>query len=211
MTFGAGLALSLSRAASSTSRCRAADRATRRRPARSRRLTVPMVWEIVFMLVILKIPIVYLCVVVWWAIKAEPPPPDLAGGAVVADTPPSGRLAAASARRPAVGPSARTPRAWWRLPAPATGAVRGMTTVERRVTIAMRQCDVVAGLLAVASIVLSAIAMGLGLDPGARRAARPGPPSSRSSSRSSRRGSAPATSRSRSRPCCSRWSPGWSA
>ena len=36
-----------------------------------------MVWEIVFMLLILKIPIVYLCVVCWWAIKAEPLPPDL--------------------------------------------------------------------------------------------------------------------------------------
>jgi hypothetical protein len=31
-------------------------------------------WELVFMLVILKIPVVYLCVVVWWAIKAEPEP-----------------------------------------------------------------------------------------------------------------------------------------
>ena len=41
-----------------------------------------MAWEIVFMLVILKIPIVYLCVVVWWAIKAEPAPPNLADQAV---------------------------------------------------------------------------------------------------------------------------------
>jgi hypothetical protein len=31
-----------------------------------------VVWELVFMLVILKIPVVYLCAVVWWAIKAEP-------------------------------------------------------------------------------------------------------------------------------------------
>jgi hypothetical protein len=30
------------------------------------------VWEIVFMLLILKIPLVYVCWVVWWAIKAEP-------------------------------------------------------------------------------------------------------------------------------------------
>lgn len=28
------------------------------------------------MLVILKIPVVYLCAVVWWAIKAEPRPED---------------------------------------------------------------------------------------------------------------------------------------
>jgi hypothetical protein len=32
------------------------------------------VFEIVFLLVILKIPIVYLCAVVWWAIRAEPRP-----------------------------------------------------------------------------------------------------------------------------------------
>ena len=33
-------------------------------------------WEIVFMLVVLKIPVVYLCLVVWWAIRAEPIPGD---------------------------------------------------------------------------------------------------------------------------------------
>ncbi len=32
------------------------------------------IWEIVFLMVILKIPIVYLCMVVWYAIKAEPKP-----------------------------------------------------------------------------------------------------------------------------------------
>ena len=32
------------------------------------------VYEAVFMLVILKIPIVYLGIVVWWAIRAEPRP-----------------------------------------------------------------------------------------------------------------------------------------
>jgi len=29
-------------------------------------------WELIFMMLVLKIPIVYLCWVVWWAIKAEP-------------------------------------------------------------------------------------------------------------------------------------------
>jgi hypothetical protein len=29
-------------------------------------------WELVFLMVILKIPIVYLCYVVWYAIRAEP-------------------------------------------------------------------------------------------------------------------------------------------
>jgi hypothetical protein len=30
------------------------------------------VWEIVFMVLVLKIPLIYVCWVVWWAIKAEP-------------------------------------------------------------------------------------------------------------------------------------------
>jgi hypothetical protein len=30
------------------------------------------VWELIFLMVIMKIPILYLCWVVWWAIKAEP-------------------------------------------------------------------------------------------------------------------------------------------
>jgi hypothetical protein len=45
--------------------------------------------EIIFMLVILKIPIVYLCVVVWYAIKAEPTPPEPTEVVVVDDTPPA--------------------------------------------------------------------------------------------------------------------------
>jgi hypothetical protein len=38
-----------------------------------------VIWEIVFMLVILKIPVVYLCWVVWWAVRAEPTPLEGAG------------------------------------------------------------------------------------------------------------------------------------
>jgi len=34
------------------------------------------VWEIVFLMLILKIPIVYLCLVVYWAIRAEPRPEE---------------------------------------------------------------------------------------------------------------------------------------
>src|ERR1700747_1488968 len=40
------------------------------------------VWEIIFLMLILKIPIVYLCVVVSYAIKAEPKPQ--AGASVTA-------------------------------------------------------------------------------------------------------------------------------
>jgi hypothetical protein len=38
-----------------------------------------MLWEALFLLVVLKIPIVYLCLVVWWAIRAEPRPAEGAG------------------------------------------------------------------------------------------------------------------------------------
>lgn len=31
-------------------------------------------WEAIFMLLVLKIPVVYLAAVVWWAIRAEPHP-----------------------------------------------------------------------------------------------------------------------------------------
>jgi hypothetical protein len=40
------------------------------------------VWEIVFLMVIMKIPILYLCLVVYYAIKAEPRPEE--GAAVTA-------------------------------------------------------------------------------------------------------------------------------
>lgn len=55
------------------------------------------------MLLVLKIPLVYLCLVVWWAIRAEPRPQE--GAALLASvepTPPCEwrrRLAAARARR----------------------------------------------------------------------------------------------------------------
>lgn len=42
-------------------------------------------WELLFMMVILKIPIVYLCLVVWWAVRAEPRP--LEGAACTAALP----------------------------------------------------------------------------------------------------------------------------
>jgi hypothetical protein len=35
---------------------------------------VDSAWEGIFMLLVLKIPLVYLAVVVWWAIRADPAP-----------------------------------------------------------------------------------------------------------------------------------------
>ena len=34
------------------------------------------IWELVFLMVILKIPIVYLCMVIYYAVKAEPRPEE---------------------------------------------------------------------------------------------------------------------------------------
>ena len=75
------------------------------------------VWELVFLLLILKIPIVYLCVVVWYAIRAEPRP--LEGAIVPAELRPGPEAAPRRAgrivpRRPRNGPHGspvRTPRA----------------------------------------------------------------------------------------------------
>ena len=55
------------------------------------------VWEIVFLMVILKIPIVYLCSVVYYAIKAEPKPEE--GAAVTAYIGPDGPGPGRAARR----------------------------------------------------------------------------------------------------------------
>lgn len=63
----------------------------------------PMALEIIFMLVILKIPIVYIAVVIWWAIKAESEPGEPCGVAVVSDTPAPGtppRMRRPRGRRP---------------------------------------------------------------------------------------------------------------
>jgi hypothetical protein len=33
-------------------------------------------WELIFLMLLMKIPIAYLCAVVWWAIRAEPRPEE---------------------------------------------------------------------------------------------------------------------------------------
>ena len=68
-----------------------------------------MVWEFIFMMVILKIPIVYLCLVVYWAVKAEPEPPEPVVRRVAADR--ARPEAARGADRPQAAPAARAPDA----------------------------------------------------------------------------------------------------
>jgi hypothetical protein len=87
------------------------------------------VWELVFLMVILKAPILYLCAVVYYAIKAEPKPEE--GAAVTARIGPDGpetgfrRLHPRRFRpRPHGGPARTFPRT------PRTAAARA--EAERR-------------------------------------------------------------------------------
>jgi hypothetical protein len=83
------------------------------------------VWELVFLMVILKIPIVYLAAVIWYAIKAKPLPG--AGAGITAHVGPVDPDPAVSGRfhprrfgrlRPHGGPTRTYPRA------PRTAAAR---------------------------------------------------------------------------------------
>jgi hypothetical protein len=56
-------------------------------------------WELIFMMLILKIPIVYLCLVVYWAVKSEPQPPEPALLPVLPETGPEAPPWAWVARR----------------------------------------------------------------------------------------------------------------
>jgi len=81
------------------------------------------VWEIVFLMVILKIPIVYLCFVIYWAVKAEPRPEE--GAAVSAGIGPEddgrdGRRRRVRPRR--LGPHGGPARTYPRVPRAATAA-----------------------------------------------------------------------------------------
>ncbi|MGL6280728.1 MAG: hypothetical protein ACRC50_14380 [Gaiella sp.] len=78
-----------------------------------------MLLEALFFLVLLKIPVVYLCVVVWWAIRAEPATEPPLAPVTVSDTPSppdpvgwaprGGTPRRASDGRAARRPSPRTP------------------------------------------------------------------------------------------------------
>ena len=47
-----------------------------------------MIWvEFVFMMLVLKIPLIYVCWIVWWAVKQEPPPLEGAAVTVAAGDP----------------------------------------------------------------------------------------------------------------------------
>jgi hypothetical protein len=62
-------------------------------------------WELIFMMLILKIPIVYLCLVIYWAVKAEPKPPEPALLPVAPEPGPDRPPAWTARRRPPRRPS----------------------------------------------------------------------------------------------------------
>ena len=76
------------------------------------------VWGFIFLMLILKIPILYLCWVVYWAIKAEPKPPEFAS--VTAQIGPEPRA-----------PWSRPTRGHVRRPRPHGGPTRGYARTAR--------------------------------------------------------------------------------
>ena len=91
-----------------------------------------MVWEAIFLLLILKIPLVYLCCVVWWAIRSEPAPPEPFEPALVtAPLEPDPRSGwrflrrSARARQPRRGPHGSPQRVYRRAPLPASWLAAG--------------------------------------------------------------------------------------
>jgi hypothetical protein len=76
------------------------------------------VWELIFMMLILKLPIVYLCYIVWWAIRAEPRPLD--GAARLVESP-----------EPRLTPGGRAPRGLPSRRGPRGGPQRGYARTAR--------------------------------------------------------------------------------
>jgi len=70
------------------------------------------VWELIWLMVIMKIPILYLCWVVYWAIKSEPQHEEPVAASVPNDEGPSGWRPQRRPRRP--GPHGRPTRTYAR-------------------------------------------------------------------------------------------------
>ena len=130
------------------------------------------VWEIVFLMVILKIPIAYLCFVIWYAVKAEPKPEEGAGNTAELG-PDDGGQGGLRRRTPAAAAPARSPR--WPVPLlSARAAYRRRVRLEKATMSdvsaethvdeaqparSRASAEVVAGYLAALSIFASVIAL----------------------------------------------------
>src|SRR2546428_799162 len=101
-------------------------------------------WELIFMMLILKIPIVYLCLVVYWAVKAEPKPPEPALLPVLPEQPPRGPRPLVARRRPPRRPSPGGPH----MPRGATRPARaGRAGQARTASTRRRLVDALGGAL----------------------------------------------------------------
>jgi hypothetical protein len=78
------------------------------------------VWELIWLMLIMKIPIVYLCWVVYWAIKSEPQHEEPATVSVGLDDGSPGWQPRRRPRRP--GPHGRPTRTYARARRPAVRA-----------------------------------------------------------------------------------------
>ena len=65
----------------------------------SRSYPAGVVWEAIFLLAVLKIPVIYVCCVAWWAIRAEPRPYDGLEPALVVSPPETDPRPGAGLRR----------------------------------------------------------------------------------------------------------------
>jgi len=75
------------------------------------------VWELIWLMVVMKIPILYLCWVVYWAVKAEPEHEEPVAALTFGDDgPPGARPRRRHPRRP--GPHGRPTRTYARTPRP---------------------------------------------------------------------------------------------
>lgn len=71
-------------------------------------------WELIWLMVIMKIPILYLCWVVYWAIKAEPRPEEPASLVPAEDSPGGGDGWRPTRRPRRPGPHGRPTRTYAR-------------------------------------------------------------------------------------------------
>ena len=115
------------------------------------------------MLVILKIPVVYLCWVVWWAVRAEPEPLEGAGR-LASPLPRDARLRLASATARAQSPrpsqaARRRTRRQARTASPTLAVGWHRELVRERDAHRWSTADTVAGFLATLSIFASAIGL----------------------------------------------------
>ena len=105
------------------------------------------------MMLVLKIPILYLCAVVWWAVRAEPRPlegaalPVAQGRARALRSPPTAASPAAAATPSRVRPFA------------SRGARQGPPVTHPRALERERPAEIVAGFLASASIFMSFVGL----------------------------------------------------